>query len=496
MHSQFTFNPNGHRAAPNIQQQSGFQQPIFIGAQPVISFVTHHHPQNLLVNHGSFTRSFASVVSCENTLEKRQNMLMLNVNKANINQSNNCSSGIIGSFLRHFNKPPLTQYHQPINPTPSQNKEFEDFTHMPSLASNDCPKFNKQNHYQQPPTNHINNRMSTPSDSCYKAQPPSANNNNNTTTPSRGFMASLFGGCQQQQGQPKPRNQRWFRNSFRNREGSWRSQNHKSGSRFHDHDETLPKNVHEKERSSIERDIKDDSCDFVHVVKCDNVISDRTTKQNNSNQTTAYATEADDPPFLIYSLDDFPAIVTTSPSKPAVEKKPPVKIPEPKSCDQGFVVVPEEATASTPTFTPKRLSLCEKIIKSPQKLFPTCTPIVLKPCLKAPRRRYSECSDDFIVFADDCDDYPPNDITISDNESETESEDDDDSDEDDDEEMSEIAEEDDEASDEEEDKVDGLSVPEHQVDSGVEEKMVSCEIKRRHEQTLTLKHFHFRFAST
>lgn len=462
MHSPFTFNPNVHQTASNYQQQRGFQQPIYnIGAPPVISFVSH---QSLLVNHGSFTRSFASVVSCENNLEKRQNML--NVNRTN--NQNNSSSGIIGSFLRQFNKPPTPQYQHPV-PSTTQHKEFEDFIHMPSLSADHSSKYGSPKYCQQPPSNHINLKMQTPSDSQYQAQP-SANNNNNSTMAKKGFMASLFSCQQQQQGPPKPR---WFRNSFRYRGGSWRSQNNKSGSKFHDHDVNLQKNVHEKERSCIERDIKDDSCDFVHV-EDENVISD-VSITNNPNETakgSCSTSQADDPPFMIYSMEEFPAIVTTCSSRPAVEKKPPAKHPESKSCE-GFVVVPDDAAVSTPTFTPKRLSLCEKFIKSPQKLFPNCTPIVLKPCLKAPRRRVSECSDDFIVFAEG-DDYQQSDSTFSDIESETDSEADDD---DSDDEMSEIVEEEDEES-EAEDIVDCAEAPEQQVDSGLEEKMVSCAKKQ------------------
>ena len=471
MHSQFTYNnPNVHRTAPpNFQQQSGFQHPIYnIGAPPVFSFMTH--PPSFMVNHSSFARSFASVVSCENNLEKRQDML--NINKGNFNQNNN-NSGIIGSLLRHFNKPSMPHYQHHVSATPTPHKEFEDFTHMPSLSANQFQR-NKQSYCQQPSTNPINiNMMQMPNESQYQVQP-SANNSNKNTTVKRGFMAALFGSCPQpQQGLPKSRNQRWFKNSFRYRGGSWRSQANNSGSKLHDHDVNLPKNVHEKERSSIERDIKDDSCDFVHIEKDDNIMSNGTTASKNPNETakgSCYQSKADDPPFMIYSLEEFPTIFHSC--KQVTEKKTPSKNPE-TNCDQGFVVVPNDATVSTPTFTPKRMSLCEKFIKSPQKLFPTCTQIQLKPCLKASRRRVSECSDDFIVFADEFDDYKQNDITFSDSESETDGEDDDDEMSDD--EMSEIIEENDDEFSEEEDIVDGTKVQlEQQVDSGVEEKMVSC----------------------
>lgn len=480
MHSPFTFNPNAHRAASSYQQQSGYPQHVYnIGAST--GFMNHH--PNLFVNQRSFTRSFASVVSCENNLEKFQNMN--NVNKANVNNSvisNQERPGLIGSILKHFQKPPIQPYHQ----VSTQQKEFNDYTFLPTMTGNHLPTFQHQQVFFPPPNhnNHININMSMPSESFY--QPTPSANNNNSMTATRSFMASFFGGYQQQPGSTRPRNNRWFNKGFRCR-GTGRGRNH-SNAQFRDHAVNLPKNAQEKERTFIGRDIQDDSCDFVEVLEEKDVVGNEATPANNPNETAkgscySETTTSDDPPFMIYSLEDFPAICSAANSKPLSAKNPQAKKDVPKKADEGFVCVPSEASISTPSFTPKRTSLCEKLINSPKKLFPTCAPITPKSCLKAPRRRFSECSDDFIVFADECDLYQE---TDSDTESETDCDDDDS----DDDEMIGVIKEDEEDSSEDEamssedededdeitsdkDGVDGVESPEVQVDSGMEEKRVS-----------------------
>lgn len=463
MHSPFTFNPNAHRATSHYQQQSGhFNQPVYtLGAPPAYGsgFMSHQY-----VNHAPFTRSFASVVGCEN-----RDLGMPHNNKiSTTNSDSNNSPSILGSIFKHFsNKQTQPQYPHPPPPTqPSmassnQSKEFDDFSHMPMMTVNNIQHY--QPHYFQQPQ-------------CGQFYPSANTNNNNMSTSARNFMASFFGRCQQQHAPPRPRYPRWFNNNFRSRGGRGRHRNYNQ-QRFHEHDVNLPKNAHEKERSSIERDIHDD---FVHIVEDKEVISDEASgnaSPNNPNETAkgSCCTEpADDPPFMIYSLEEFPAIVTTSGSVPRIEFKsptasPPAKRPEMEKPDEGFVVVPTSASSSTPSFTPKRISLCEKIIKSPTKLFPKPIPVALKPCLKAPRRRLSECSDDFIVFASDTSECGAEDISYSDTEDETDSEtDDDDIVFEGDDDMEDITEEDGEESDDDEDEV-----PEQQLDSGVEEKRVS-----------------------
>jgi hypothetical protein len=484
MHSPFTFNPNVHRTSSKYQQQSGgYQQPVYnIGAPPAFgSGFMNHPPPNLFVNHTSFTRSFASVVSCENDLLKRQQIS--NINKGNNMNSNDCNnSGILGSIFKHFNKPTIPQY------PPAATKEFEDFTHMPStLSANNCHTYSHhQPHYYQqpPPPSQCSMKMPIISGPYF---PPHQNTNQNNMATN--IMTSLFGyprpqhhnqQYQQQQGPPKPKNQRWFnRGGFRcrgnnnNNNGKWRNPN---SSKFHDHDASLRKNIHEKERTNIERDIHDDSCDFVDVAKDKDVICDINSKKTARNETCSNETTDDSPPFLIYSMEEFPAIASSK--IPVIELKsptPPAKTPV--KSDEGFVLFPSSASISTPSFTPKRISLCEKIIKSPQRLFPK--PLALKPCLKPSRRRISECSDDFIVFASDCKESEDED---SDSDVETESDDSDDDDDDDIDfdahEMKDIVEDDGETSDEEEDcdNEDEVDTPEHQLDSGVEEKRVSFTI--------------------
>lgn len=449
MHSSFTFNPNAHRASTNYQQT---QQPIYnIGAPPSFAqatFVTHRQP-NLFLNQPAFTRSFASVV-CDSDLRNHRNMSSVNANIYNNN------SGIFGSFLKHFNKPTTPHYNHPPSPHQGHHKEFEDFTHMPSVNN----KYNlNPNFYQQKPTHHIN-AVTKPEQVQQKVD-----NNKGYAAATTNFMASFFSGQPQQNNSNSMRQRKpWFNRGFRCRGGRWGSRN-QNNPRFHQSDVNIPKNAQEKERSCIERDIQDDSCDFVHVVE-DKEVKMLSNNPNETAKGSCYSKPSEDPPFMIYSLEDFPAIPTKKTEKYAEKKQP-----TPNKADEGFVVVPTDASISTPSFTPKRISLCEKFMKSPTKLFPKPLPIVLKPILKAPRRRFSECSnDDFIVFAhDDCDEeQEDDDDSCSDVESETESEDSDD----------EIFEEDEESSDDEQevDECDNkrCETPERQVDSGVEERRVSC----------------------
>lgn len=470
MHSPFTYNPNAHRATSHYQQQSvHFNQPVYNIGAPTMNagFMNHQY-----VNHAPFTRSFASVVGCENNdLAKHQHM------PNNVIES---SPSFLGSIFKHFNNKQTPKYPHTPPPTAHRSKEFEDFTHMPMVTVNNLhnynlhhPQLQQQHYYQQPQNVHINQ---------FYCAPPSANNNNNMSTSTRNFMATFFGRCQQQPAPSKPKYSRWFNRGFRSRGGRGR---HNHNQKFQDHDVNFPKNAHEKERSSIERDINDDSCDFVHIIEDKDVIRSSANvdkaSPNNPNETASGScgtTPADTPPFMIYSLEEFPAIVTTSGCVPVIEIRsptasPPAKLEKP---EEGFVVVPSSASSSTPSFTPKRISLCEKIIKSPTKLFPKPIPMALKPCLKAPRRNVSECSDDFIVFANNSSEFEPQEISFS------ESEDDSDSEDDDDivfegEEMTDIIEEDgvdsaDESDDESDD--DDNEIPEHQLDSGLEEKRVSC----------------------
>lgn len=351
---------------------------------------------------------------------------------------------------------------------------------MPSLSANhNIPHhpnhYNQNQHYYQPPpttaTNHIN--MTYVGDPYVGSAQPSANFAPVATT----FMTSLFRGYQQPPppGPPKPRNPWFCKKGFRYR--GWRG-GRNSSNRFHDHEVILPKNVHEKERSSIERNILDDSCDFVDVSEDKDVMNQvKREETNNPNKTAGGSClttlQSVDLPFTIFSLDDFPAIAATKTRKTAGKKTaPPAKTRDSKEeCEEGFVVVPTDASMSTPSFTPKRISVCEKIISSPQRLLHNTMPLIRKSCLKPTRRyeRESECSDDFIVFTDECDSGTREDDIFCEGDSDCES----DSDDSDDDEMDGIEEED-ESEDEDmsEDDADDQEPQEIQVDSGVEEKRV------------------------
>lgn len=477
MHTSFSCNPHAHQRVSGIfQQQSGFQQPIYnLGTPPNPGFMSHH--SNLLVNHPTITRSFASVVSCENHMGMRQTV----TNKFPV-INNNQNSGIFSSLFQHFHKPTMPQtYQQQVNP--HINKEFEDFKHMPCLGQTNLPVYNPQTQhfYQHSQQSHINiNKLNVNSDSACTAK----TTINNAAAPTKGFIASLFGGSPQEGAQMRQRNPRWFYKGFRCRGGGrWKNPNNKFR---HDDVNSNTKNVHEKERSSIERNIHDDACDFVDVMEDKEMMEQMLNSGNKTMDTKLSSCQqpaADNPPFLICSMKDFPAIVPIKePSlKDKKETSPAKNLKEGKS--EGFVVVPTEASISTPSFTPKRLSLCEKFIKSPTKLFPT-SPFMLKPCLKPSRRSISECSDDFIVFADDNDGVQQNEKILSDNaEYETDSEDDDDDVdvEVEDEESSEEEESEDESSEDEESSCeDGEDVIDNadRVDSGFEEKKVSSSAFR------------------
>ena len=413
-----TYNPNRES---NFQQQKGQQQPVYNMGAPYSGFMSQ--PNHF--NH-TFARSFASVVSCENDLGKFQQM----------NNANNHNKGILNSIMKHLTRPSM----------PPQNKDFEDFSFIHSLP--DHKHINKTHFQQQPSSHHINVKMPIIGGQiCQSEQVSSANIDNN---PTRSFMTTLFGGYQtRQQPQTKPKQQKWFTRGFRGG-NRWRSP------KFHDHDVNIQKNIHEKERTSIERDIQDDICDFVLVHEMDVMKNDSNVSENNPNKTAKGS--CDDLPFLC-SLDDIPSV------SPAVTT-PPI---EEESAVEGFLVLPLEASRSMPCFVPRRLTLCEKveqiIMSSPTRING-----YLKPCLKKSLRRYSECSDDFVIeFVRETNDNQEED-DYSDEISET-TETDSDHDEDN---IDGILQEDDddETSDEEES-------PEQQLDSGVEERRVSRECLKK-----------------
>lgn len=421
-----TYNPN---RASNYQQQKGQQQPVYNMGTSFSGFMSQ---PNHTMNHHTFARSFASVVSCENDLGKFQQM----------NNANSCNNkSILNTFIKHFTRPSM----------PPQNKEFEDFILTPSLPDHnhiDTTHHQPPHFHQQPSSHHINVMPIIGGQIYQSNQVLSANIDNN---PTRSFMATFFGGFQtHQQPQTKLKQQKWFGRGFRGG-NRWRKP------RFHDHDVNLQKHVHEKERSSIERDIQDDICDFVHVHEMDVMRKDVKVSENNPHKTAKGSCE--DLPFLMCSLDDIPAV------SPVVADPPANKPIEMPSAVDGFVVLPQDASRSTPCFVPRRLTLCEKV-EQILKSSPTRINGYLKPCLKKNYRRYSECSDDFVIeFV-----HEPNENQEEEDFSETDSDDDEDNI---DGTMHGIMKQsDDETSDEEES-------PEQQLDSGVEERRVSTTCTKK-----------------
>lgn len=468
MHSSFTFiNPNVHRV-PGSQQQSG--HPIFNIGAPASTFMSQ--PTNLFVNHHAFTRSFASVVSCDNFGIRQQ---FNSVNKMNANNYNGGhqtspqhttnNSGIFSSILKHFNKPNVSAHHQ--GPRNHQSKEFEDFTHLPG--------FNMTVFKSPPPPNQFSphSQPSQSNKSDIETAPPSVNNNSPRciTTPATNFVASLFG-----QGQSRPKNPRWYHRGFRCRSRGWRNQNN---NKFRHDDVNMSKSIHEKERSSAGKGINDDSEDFVDLMDEMNEMNGYVNrKYETANVSSAKAPTVEPLPFTICSLDDFPSIESTK--KPIRQKKSPSPAKNIKKQANKEKIpataIPEKAEPEpTPpverapyvdsfllskqaldrVFPSKAQGSLAPILKNPSECFCVNTSVdtsswlqeksrlqygdevvILMPQLPKKKQRIpSECSvdDEFIVFGSDCQDSPDCDEDLwsdseeeeSDSESDTESDDDD-----------------------------------------------------------------------
>lgn len=462
MHSSFTFiNPNVHRV-PGSQQQSG--HPIFNIGAPASTFLSH--TPNLFVNHPAFSRSFASVVSCDNFGIRQQ---FNSVNKMNANnysgqtspQHTNNNSGIISSILKHFNKPTNTSPAHQQGPRNQQNKEFEDFTHLPGF---NMPIFRSSPPSQFSP--HSQPSQSNKSDT--ETAPPSANNMSpSMTAPARNFVASLFG-----QGQSRPKNPRWYHRGFRCRSRGWRNQNN---NKFRHDDVNMSKSIHEKERSGAGKGIHDDSDDFVDLMDEMNEMNGNVNKTyETAHGSCARAPTVESLPFTICSMDDFPAIDSTK--KPLRQKKSPSPAKNiKKQAKREKVVAAAIPETADPEPTPKvertpfvdTLMLSKKaldrvfpskapgriapILKNPSECFCVNTSVdtsswlnekarlqscdeivVLMPQFPKKQRIPSECSvdDDFIVFGSECHDSPDCDEDLwsgseedeSDSDSDTESE--------------------------------------------------------------------------
>lgn len=442
MHPTFSNYSKGQRV-PGYQQQSG--QTIYnIGAFGPYPITMSHAPANIFVNQPQFHRTFASVVSCENPNSHHYEETPVVDN-----------SGILNSFIKRLSKQPQ----QPVTPQPQlyqqyTQKEFEDFTKMPTVIKNP-QSTNYTNSYSTPPPQFSGNfdPMKMPfmnQSAYYQSHPPppkQQQQHHHTPQPPRNnFLNTIWGNFyspQQHQPQqtmhqkPNNNNQRWYQRGFHrfrcNRNNNHTpKQQHPRHSRFHHSDVNNAKHMHEKERNSIERDIKNDYCDINYKsksvedqLKCNN--------NNNNNTETARTSTSNDcdncevnPPFEIFSLEEFPAIPSTCNGSLALKQK---EVDQ----DHDFVTYKDDAAVTTPTYTPtwpKRISLCEKvskIVKSPQKLLPLALATPRRSCLKPTQRNrsMSECSDDFIVFEYSCDDGDRDECCESDSSDEDDCSDDD-----------------------------------------------------------------------
>lgn len=508
-----------HVPPPNSFQQSG--HPIYcIGAYayPVIS-------TNMFMSQPQFQRTFASVV-CENpNFDPSTNHHLKVENETQTQAAAADNSGLFNSFIKRLTKqPPPPPPQVPIaTPHSYQNyphKEFEDFTKIPTVINNnnnshpansssastnhhhsvpfpgnfEMPFMNQQAYYQPPPSH---------SQKHYQQQQQQQPRNN--------FFSTIMGTWypqnphhqqhpqqQQQHFQPNNNNQqRWFSRGFRgfrcNKNNKQQQQQGRPHSRHFNHDASNTKNVHEKERNSIERDIKNDFCDisgnkskFVDKNQLRN--QSETAKSNNNNNKNCDKSE-ENPPFEIFSLDEFPAIVSPA-SAPLASLNN--SNGDHELDEHDFVSYKDDAAATTPSYTPmwppKRISLCEKvskIVKSPQKLL--ALPTLATPrrsCLKPTQRNrsMSECSDgdDFIVFAYSCGENK----NQKDDESDSE-EDDSDGDSEEDSDESEMSDDDDTIVEGDEvDEVDDakwqdedMQQPDSGIETGFAEKKVSKHFK-------------------
>ncbi|KAG5673692.1 hypothetical protein PVAND_003715 [Polypedilum vanderplanki] len=177
----------------------------------------------------------------------------------------------------------------------------------------------------------------------------------------------------------------------------------------HHHQQQFPqKNRHEKERFNIERDIRNDRCDNFNRF-WSRGRGNNNNYQNKSNTCIKSTTETKQsmksPPFEIYSLEEFPAIVTTTMLPTATNKNS--QQSQSQDIDENdFVKFQSDIARTTPTYVQKpiRFNLCDAVtnfVTSPKKLLSLPLSAPKRSCLKATplkSRTMSECSDDFIVF--------------------------------------------------------------------------------------------------
>jgi hypothetical protein len=369
MHSSFNFGSQLQHCFPSFHNQRCVQYP----------------PNRLFVGSGNFqsqtNRSFASVVGFPSTL----------IIEREIQPTNHIENH---KFIINTRTSP----HKTMKMM--ANKEFHDFKHMPTMITHGHPVMDQSS-------------PDTTQTKSFHKHIESAVGRNGFLNP-RNLVSSFLRNYQsspqlQPQKQINKNNQPSHnRNNHTNRYQNKRNPHFDSNTSHH-YQNAVPKNCHKKDRSSLERVIHDDVCDL------DSKISenDENLKKNQLNTTQKTANDAspsknketDEPPFLIYSLEDFPAIVNATRTKMKGSKKRKSRLVNTsKKCDDKledeFVIIASEASASTPPFEPPKLSLCDKLMRSPKKLL-TNSRFPLKPILKlsrSRRRSVSECSDDWIQF--------------------------------------------------------------------------------------------------
>lgn len=416
--SQFHQTPCAHPFA-NLMSPKSVNQNIFTN---VLMNVTHH----------PFQRTFASVVSCGNSTLSGQPQKITPLD--------------INSFWTSV------IYQQSPQTTTLGQKEFQDYQKMPSFApsptsnssSSSAPTTTTSQPTQQPPQPQQQQQFHNTSRFSWRNH---HNNNNNNSNNSNNNTESQNANTNQFNNNDNNKNCkfRMFGNKFhgfrlRNPNKQNHHQQHQhhqqqqhSHPQFHHSDVNNVKHRHEKERINIERDIRNDYCD---ISKSANTMRGKPrfyqkfnqfrpryeTRKSNNNTSNNNNNTAESPPFEIYSMEEFPAIV-----KPISSNQQPIacksnittsnvesmnnhKNFESDTDDNDFVKFQNDAAQTTPSssyvqpFT-RRFNLCEKmtqIAKSPQKLFALPLSMPKRSCLKAtPSKRdrsVSECSDDFIVF--------------------------------------------------------------------------------------------------
>lgn len=284
-------------------------------------------------------------------------------------------------------------------------KEFSDYSNMPILTSQSSRHIiENSNSFKNGPISSIDHHTNSQQSlnfnkmrgesigNIISSNPCVLDPRNIVSTIQRVTSAYLKNSSQRNQ-------QKWSNSNVQPRKSSNNLSNQKS------QEKTMLKGYHEKVRASLEHNIQEDVCN----------LDTKTFRYNgkeakNSNKTAVGVSEQiddHDPPFLIYSLEEFPAI-KNSMKKPLKSRKRKDRLRCEKrlsrrKSDDTFVIIASDAPMSTPPFEPPKIGLCEKIMNSPKKLIPSSShfTIPLKPILKltTPCRTISECSDDWIEFA-------------------------------------------------------------------------------------------------